>query len=61
MYLRKVISFGKSWEKLDKRSVQVNDIIQFISKVSMDSIRATPERFSSTLNDKYSGGYFTNQ
>lgn len=51
MYLRKVISFGDSWAKLDENILQIDEIKGFIAKITLDSIRAMPDRFRNEVND----------
>lgn len=52
MYIRKVISFEGSWTQLDKHISQFNDIKSFISQVTLENIRKTPDRFRNEINDE---------
>lgn len=53
MYIRKIISFEDSWEKLDNNVEQINDINSFIKSITVERIRETDERFGrKEVNDE---------
>lgn len=52
MYIRKIISFENSWEMLDNRIGQINDIKGFVETITIEKIRATEERYSRVNNDE---------
>tara|TARA_R110001583_G_C5667601_1_gene410376 strand:- start:17 stop:763 length:747 start_codon:yes stop_codon:yes gene_type:complete len=58
MYIRKVISFGNSWELLGKKTDQINDIKAFVESISTERIRSTKGRYQNDDDHELSSRKF---